>query len=156
MVSFAIVLLINIPGILYKIYKEYYLCNIRMKKASIILLISIYTLSTFGISLKEFYCCGKLKSVTITLQEYKNQKCGKDDDKSGCCKIKFKFYKVRDNHFATDILNSSVKHFSYLSSFTPYIPISPFVKQAEIANSNHAPPLYNGVLAYISNCVFLI
>ena len=38
-----------------------------MKKAAVILLISIYTLSTFGFCLKEFYCCGKLKSITVIL-----------------------------------------------------------------------------------------
>lgn len=128
-----------------------------MKKAAIILLICIYTLSTFGFCLKESYCCGKLKSVNLALQEYENQKCNKGDDKSGCCKTKFQFYKVRDKHFAADNLSSPVKHFTNLDSFTTYLQIIfPAVLQAEIVNNKHAPPLYNGVLAYISNCVFLI
>ena len=128
-----------------------------MKNTALLLLICIYSLSTFGVSLKEFYCCGKLKSVTLTLQEYENQKCNKGDDKSGCCKTKFQFYKVNDKHFAADILSSPVKHFTDLGSFATYLQIIfPAVQQAEIANSNHAPPLYNGVPAYISNCVFRI
>src|SRR5712671_2111887 len=90
-----------------------------MKKTALLLLICIYSLSTFGVSLKEFYCCGKLKSVALTLREYEKQKC-KSDDNSGCCKTKFQFYKINDKHFAADILSSPVKHFSYLPSFTPY------------------------------------
>ena len=128
-----------------------------MKRTALLLLICIYSLSTFGVSLKEFYCCGKLKSVTVTLQEYENQKCNKRDDKNGCCKTKFQFYKVTDKHFGSNILTGPVKHFTELPLFTTYIQIiSPVVQQAEIANSNHAPPLYNGVPAYISNCVFRI
>lgn len=128
-----------------------------MKKTTLLLLICIYSLSTFGVSLKEFYCCGKLKSVTLTLQEYENQKRNKGDDKSGCCKTKFQIYKVKDKHFGSNILSSPVKHFTDLPLFTTYIQIIfPAVQQTEIANSNHAPPLYDGVPSYISNCVFRI
>jgi hypothetical protein len=128
-----------------------------MKKTALLLLICIYFLSTFGISLKEFYCCGKLRSVTVTLQLNEIQKCNKRDDKSGCCKTKFRFYKVGDKHFGSNILSSPIKKFTDLPLFITYIPIRfPAAQQTEIANSNHAPPLYNGVAAYISNCVFRI
>ncbi len=124
-----------------------------MKKIAIILLINIYALSTFGFSLKQFYCCGKLKSVSVVLQETENAKWSKGD----CCKTKFQHYKVKDNHFATDFLNTSVNHFYDLFSFPAYIQIihSSF-QQAKIANSTHAPPLHKGVPAYISNCVYRI
>ena len=128
-----------------------------MKKTARLFLICIYSLSTFGVSLKEFYCCGKLKSVSVILQDSENQKCGKAEDRSGCCKTKFQFYKVNDKHFAAAVLSSPLKHFSDLPLFTTYIQIIfPAVQQTEIANGNHAPPLYSGVPAYISNCVFLI
>lgn len=127
-----------------------------MKKTALLFLICIYSLSTFGVSIKEFYCCDKLRSVTVTLQHSENQKYGKED-RSGCCKTKFQFYKVNDKHFAADILSSPVKHFTDLVSFPAYHQIIfPDVQQAAIASSNHAPPLYNGIPAYISNCVFRI
>jgi hypothetical protein len=128
-----------------------------MKKTALLLLIGIYSLSTFGVNLKEFYCCGRLKSVTLSLQEFENRKCNKSDDKSGCCKTKFQFYRVNDKHFAADILSTPVKHVTYLCSFAADLQIIfPAVQQPGILNSNHAPPSYPGVLAYISNCVFLV
>jgi len=128
-----------------------------MKKTALLFLICIYSLSTFGVSLKEFYCCGKLKSVSVILQDSENQRCGKAEDRSGCCKTKIQFYKVNDRHFAAAILSGPVKHFTYLPLVTTDIQIiSLAVQQTEIANSNHAPPLYSGVPVYISNCVFLI
>ena len=102
--------------------KQCYFCC-SMKNTALLLLISIYSLSTFGVNLKEFYCCGKLKSVTLTLHEFENRKCNKANDKSGCCKTKFQFYIVNDKHFAADILSTPVKHFTYLGSFAPDLQI---------------------------------
>ena len=128
-----------------------------MKKAALILLICIYGFSTFGVSLKEFYCCGKLKSVTLTTANDLKEKCGMGDNTDGCCKTKFQFYKVKDNHFASDGLSSPTKYFSDFHLCTAYIQIVPSVFQkVEILNSTHAPPLYNGTPLYISNCVFRI
>ena len=128
-----------------------------MKNAALLLLISIYSMSTFGVNLKEFYCCGRLKSVTLTLHEFENRKCNKANDKSGCCKTKFQFYIVNDKHIASDILNTPLKHFTYLVPFAPDLQIiCPAVQQPAFAKSNHPPPLYPGVLTYISNCIFLI
>ena len=128
-----------------------------MKKVAIILLLSIYAISTFGISLKEFYCCGKLQSVSLSFHFDENVKCSKSDDKSNCCKTKFQFYKVRDNHFASHIVNKQVKEVIDLPSFLPYNKVYSFnVLQIGLANSDHAPPLYNCVPTYISDCVFLI
>jgi hypothetical protein len=36
-----------------------------VKKITIILLVHIYSLSTLGLSLKGFYCCGKLKTGQV-------------------------------------------------------------------------------------------
>ena len=128
-----------------------------MKKVAIILLINIYALSVFGFSLKQFYCCGKLKTVSFVISENVNAKCSKGDDKSDCCKTKIQHYKVKDNHFATDFLNSSVNHSYDPFTFPAYIQKIHFsFQQTKISNYTHAPPLYSGIPAYISNCVYLI
>ena len=128
-----------------------------MKKITIILLLSIYSLSTLGLSLKSFYCCGKLKSVTVSITQYQQQKCANDDGTSDCCKTKYQFFKVKDNHVAGDIISTPVLHFIYLHLFTPSFQVNNFPsEQINVVNKCHAPPLLHGVSDYIFNCVFRI
>ena len=127
-----------------------------MKKVSLILLVGIYSLAIMGFSLKQFYCCGKLKSITISLAAHA-EKSGKDNGKSGCCDNKYQFFKVKDNHISADQIINPATYFSDLHDFNPYFPIATFsVEETTIPYSSHAPPLYNGVPVYISNCVFRI
>jgi len=127
-----------------------------MKKVALILLICSYSLATMGFSLKEFYCCGKLKSVTVELTPNKKQTCNKGDG-SGCCDYKYKFYKVKDNHLSGKAIDISLKYFTDLDLFTSEVQSISFVTQEiDVINGSHAPPLYTGVPIYISNCVFRI
>ena len=128
-----------------------------MKKATLILLICIYSLATMGFSLKQFYCCGKLKSTTLSLVQEEKESCGKGNEKSGCCDNKYQFFKVKDNHIAADEVNSPVKHCVDLHLFTPSFQDISFVSQkTAIAYNSNAPPLRTGVPIYIYNCVFRI
>ena len=128
-----------------------------MKKVAIIFLVSIYAASTFGVSLKEFYCCGKLQSITFYLGDKTTNKCGKGDDKDNCCKTKFQFYKVKDTHFSKDLLNLPARLYTVLPTFNSSFE-SDIVcfKQRAITHSPHAPPLYNGIPLHIFNCVYRI
>ncbi|MFZ1528291.1 MAG: hypothetical protein WAT19_06115 [Ferruginibacter sp.] len=56
-----------------------------LKKLFLIALIISYGLSSFGVSLNYFYCCGKLKSVTLKTQT--NPRCS-PKKKKGCCENK--------------------------------------------------------------------
>ncbi len=128
-----------------------------MKKAGLILLICIYTLATMGFSLKQFYCCGKLKSVTFSLTQKAKDKCGKGDETSGCCDNKYQFFKVKDKHITADQGNSPVKYFVDLHLYTPSFQDISFASQKPvIAYRSNAPPLPSGVPIYIYNCVFRI
>ncbi len=128
-----------------------------MKKVALILLICIYSLATAGFSLKEFYCCGKLKSVSVTLAQVTDLKCSKGDEKSGCCDNKYHFNKVKDNHFVSDDLNIPLKHFTLLNLFPPSFQQFLFdLPKINVANRSNAPPLHSGVSSYIYNCVFRI
>lgn len=128
-----------------------------MKRTALILLICIYSLATVGFTLKEFYCCAKFKSVSVTLVQDIKQKCSKGNEKSGCCDNKYHFYKVKDNYFAGDDVKIPVKHFTKSNLFTPsFQQISFASQQTHVANRSNAPPLYNGVPDYLFNCVFRI
>ena len=109
-----------------------------------------------GFSLKEFYCCTKLKSISFFLALDTKEKCGKGDSK-GCCDNKYQFFKVKDTHISADKITNPVNNFTDLHLCTPIFPITTFaVQTAPVANSSHAPPLIKGVPLYISNCVFRI
>ena len=127
-----------------------------MKKVALILLICSYSLATMGFSLKEFYCCGKLKSVSLVLTPSKKQTCNKGDG-SGCCDNKYQFYKVKDNHLSGKAVDIPLNYFTDLDLFTSEFQSISFVTQAiDVINGSHAPPLYTGVPIYISKCVFRI
>ncbi len=128
-----------------------------MKKLVLILLIITYSMSSFGVSSKEFYCCGKLKSVSLSLVNTGTAKCSKGGLEDGCCKLKFITLKVKDNHFASVHPEAPVKHSVELLSYsTTYEPLVFTSQKVDVINGSHAPPLHKGIPIYISNCVFRI
>jgi hypothetical protein len=128
-----------------------------MKKITVILLLCIYSISTLGLSLKSFYCCGNLKSVTVTLSQEAHEKCSNDDGSKDCCKTKYQFFKVKDNHIAADVVSTPVLHLINLHLFTPSFQVFNYqLEENYIAHKSNAPPLLQGVPYYIYNCVFRI
>lgn len=127
-----------------------------MKKVVLILLISVYSFATMGFSLKEFYCCGKLKSISLSVAEYSSQKCDKGDGK-GCCDNKYQYFKVKDNHISSKEIASPPHDFTSLPLNNTSLSFVAFAVQVNTtANSTHAPPLSSGVPSYIYNCVFRV
>src|SRR5688572_10806484 len=90
-----------------------------MKKISLILLICIYSLSSFGVSFKEFYCCGKLKSISVSVLPDAKNNCNKDRTDEGCCKTKYQYFKVEDKHLTVAVADVPSK-FSFEA--VPFIP----------------------------------
>jgi hypothetical protein len=128
-----------------------------MKKVSLILLITIYSVATVGVCLKKFYCCGNLKSVSVVITDTEKEKCGMGDEKSGCCESRFQWLKVKDDHLAPSDIDLSFKHFTDLHIFTPLWQTAKYELNEEvIINGSHAPPLDAGIPIYISNRVFRI
>ncbi len=128
-----------------------------MKKAATIFIICIYAMSFLGFSVKEFYCCGKLKSVTLSLGEKAAEKCNKDESKNSCCKTKVQYLKVKNSYLASAIAINASNYFHYLVPFTELnaTTIVASVQEGE-ATRSHAPPLHPGIAVYISNCVYRI
>ncbi|MBS1759842.1 MAG: hypothetical protein JST23_06925 [Bacteroidetes bacterium] len=58
-----------------------------MKKLLVILLLISYSVASYGVTLNYFYCCGKLKTVSINEIKKEDNNCpGKKNKK--CCKYK--------------------------------------------------------------------
>lgn len=128
-----------------------------MKRLCVILLLCFYSLATMGFGLKQFYCCGKLKSVTLLLVHEAKDNCGKGDDKSGCCDHKYQFFKVKDNHVSACRADFPVKHFVDLPLYTPSFHDISFVSQkTTTAYKSNAPPIHRGNTIYLYHCVFRI
>lgn len=68
-----------------------------MKRTALLILTLLYTLSSFGMSVERFYCCGKLAHTTYALGDNGNQVAKKADN---CCKTVKTTFKVKDNHFS--------------------------------------------------------
>ncbi len=129
-----------------------------MKRPAVIFLICIYAFATVGFSLKEFNCCGMLKSISVTLSTNGKDKCGKgDSDKQGCCKSKFQYFKVKDNHITADHISSPAKHFIILHHQLLSFQDANFALLKSTASyKSNAPPLHTGTPLYISIRVFRI
>lgn len=129
-----------------------------MKKITIISLFFIYALATMGFSLKEFYCCGKLKSVSFSITGESSAKCKNGDTKTaGCCNNQFHYFKVKDNHVSSLQVALPAQFVVILDTFFPsFQNIVSSISEAKLTYQSHAPPSYNGVPVYLSNCVFRI
>jgi hypothetical protein len=121
--------------------------------------IAIYAISGFGVGIKQFYCCGKLKSTSISYVQERGtyEKCGMGKCKPGCCKNKYHFFKLSENHIAADYLLAPGKQVSELHDFYPAYQVTETAfEQVTVTNNSHAPPPRYGIPAYIFNCVYRI
>ena len=127
-----------------------------MKRLTALIILALYSLSILGIGLKEFYCCGKLKSVTITFAHQANGKCDKEGKKGDCCKTEHQFLKVKDSHLVPGHIFCPVKFLADIDfpSFSNES-ISIYTTQTATSNSIHAPPFITRPI-YILNCVYRI
>ena len=127
-----------------------------IRKFALILLLTIYALSSFGIGIKQFYCCGKLKSTDISFVEQDKKKCGNGNESDGCCKTKYQVFKVKDSHVAAEGLSIPTKFFAELHLLTSPIEIAALtIESKRIADPIHGPPPPN-IPLYIFNCVYRI
>lgn len=128
-----------------------------MKKTTVILLLLIYSLSSFGVALKEFYCCGHLKSITVTLADVEKNNGEKKNKKDGCCNTQFQSFKVKDNHVAAGhIIAPAIFCLGITANFLSFQPgILPLISE-KIIEVTYPPPLHRNTPLFISNCVFRV
>ncbi len=128
-----------------------------MKKLTLILVTLVYTLSTLGMDVSRFYCCGKLKSETFSFFGENHKTCNKGSDDSGCCQTTHHYLKVNDTHIASQVVFSPEKFFSILHTDFPSVDLTaPKIPLSFLANNINAPPLLQGTLIYIFICIYRI
>ena len=137
--------------------KKYIIFIPQMKRAFAILLLIIYTTASSGVSIRQFYCCGRLKSTTISFGQDAKEKCSKCNGKGRCCENKYHTLKIKDTHIAADSTNTPLKHFTDLHLFIPSFEVITLATELmDVANTSHAPPIYHGIPVYLLNCNFRI
>ena len=128
-----------------------------MKKIALILLICMYTLSSFGVSVNRFYCCGKLKTTSISFINAVAEKCSNQKMMIGCCKTTFKSLQVKDSHVAAIGIDKLAKNFTEVNLYYAAINTT-CLSNSKIttAYSGNAPPLHYNLPFYILHCTYLI
>ena len=126
-----------------------------MKKITQIFLLVIYTASVLGISVNGFYCCDKLRSVSISFAG--TQKDNKDKQDNGCYKTKQQVLQVKDNHYAPDLLKTPASVYTEIAPlFFAGLHILNPQTEVCVAYQSNPPPLINNVPVYLYDCVFRI
>lgn len=131
-----------------------------MKKALSILLLLLYTTTSFGFSVNEFYCCEQPGTVTFSIQQDVNKKYSKHSKKERCCENQFNNLQVKDTHILSGQSGCQVKHLSnlFLSACGNYYrtPVFTTIERESINSPAHAPPIHGEVPIYIFNCTYRI
>jgi hypothetical protein len=125
-----------------------------MKKASILLLIPLFTLSTAGLPLTSLFCQGKLCEIGFTVHP-----CCDDVNKGGCCETRSSLLKIIDS-FVKESKGSAFKAIGFEKPLIPdsFLPVklishTAFTERIKSALPEILPP---GNVIYLRLCTLLI
>jgi len=128
-----------------------------MRKTVVLFLTLLYTLSTSGVTISNFYCCGKLKETSLFSDLEGKRGCEKDGITDDCCKTKIHFVKVSDQHSLASRIK--VNHEDQVT-LLPFLPASTiYVHNIAVPCSSvltKAPPLARKQPVYLDHCTFRI
>lgn len=116
-----------------------------MRKAAAILVLVLYILSSSGVAVKAHYCCGKLKSIHLVLNNSEEKGCNKN-----CCQDKLAFYKVSDTEHSTSIItfSPSLDKIFYQVSYIVKTCIEPYPATSCVSGlvcENSPPPVQKDI-----------
>ena len=113
-----------------------------MKRFLLIVILISYSITSFGVSLNYFYCCGKLKAVSFAVKT--ETKDGIAKSKNGCCDNKTVKLKIKDDqknseltafHFDVPIFAHILnKYNNSVASIATYGNINPLYKRLAQGN----------------------
>lgn len=101
----------------------------------------LYLMLSTGVALNIHYCAGKISSITVNYKSDPNCGCG-GENKSGCCKDKQAYVKVKDSHqYSADVKVKPIVSANFLLSNV--LDNSEHADVAEvITQATHSPPKY--------------
>src|SRR5687768_10952870 len=123
-----------------------------MKRSALISLLLIYSISSFGIGTRQFYCCGKLTTTELTFVTEKTSSEG-----NNCCRTIFQSFIVKDSHVSADQVTLTTKHFTEVEPGYPSfarVAFSPAPMRT--AQTIHGPPTWRKAPLHVFICVYRI
>jgi hypothetical protein len=128
-----------------------------VKRLGLIFLFCIYAAASFGVSIKQFYCCNQLKSTTISYTAVEERSCGMSHKMKNCCKTKVKFVKSQDTHFAKTGL-ISMPSFELHANTTSFYSINQLVSYKSViaVPQSNPPPLQTSIPLYQFYCNYRV
>jgi hypothetical protein len=127
-----------------------------VKRIAIAFLTAVYLLSAIGVSATSVYCCGALKSTSLSIGELqsKDSKTAKD---ANCCKTTKQSFKVKDNYFGASSFSFVTKLFPVLHQPATIFSLNTKSFTAVCtAFDSHAPPFRQHETIYTLNCTYRI
>jgi len=116
----------------------------------------IYMLSSLGMAVNRFYCCGRLASVKLILA-LPDQNDVKAKTKDNCCKNERKSLKIKDTHFSADVLILDAPMPALLPEPIRFSQVNLFTDRADVQPYQaNAPPGQPETPIYILNCTYRI
>lgn len=73
-----------------------------LKKGTILFLLSLYSFTSFGLSVNLFYCCGELENISLEVNPQNHKDCPEEKKSKDCCKDKSLTIKI-----SSDQLNNA-------------------------------------------------
>jgi hypothetical protein len=119
------------------------------------LLIAIYLITSTGVIVNAHYCCGELKSLSLTTPK---SCCGDKEKSKGCCHNEAKYFKVKDNQIQSEDLAfftpivAVIEPVNWSSMFT----VETFEIKLENEKIYDPPPLNSKTPIFIKNSVLII
>lgn len=116
----------------------FYIYNV--KKITVIAVFLFYSLAAFGVSVNYFYCCGKLKEVSLKLDKPPvHHKCPMKGDKD-CCKDESVDLKLDQQQHASQQIVFEPLLFIVQPDANIFDAFERFISQQQYSNLQNKPP----------------
>ncbi|MFT3903100.1 MAG: hypothetical protein QM727_07995 [Niabella sp.] len=115
-------------------------------------MLMVYGFASFGISLNYFYCCGNLKTVSLSVASQQEQDNCPMKGKKGCCEHKTVSHKISVDQNANAALFLASLHCGPAA-----LPAPPYLAKANVLYAQFHTPTYKKPppLSQNNNLVFL-
>ena len=128
-----------------------------MKRTAIIFVILVYLVSCLGIAVNKFYCCGKLKTVSLSATASNSENEIPSAKKTTCCNHTSQTFKVKDQHIASGvILTHSAPFVTLLKNYSSVVDVQSLSIKEISAIFYNAPPTLSGTNIYSLYCNYRI
>ena len=128
-----------------------------MKRTAIILLLLVYLVSCVGIAVNKFYCCGKLKTVSLSATATNVANKISSAQKNPCCNHTSQTFKVKDQHVASaTVVINSAPFVSLQKNYYSKVEVQSLSIKETSAIFYNAPPNLSGNSIYSLYCNYRI